>query len=89
MEVIRDLIQQYNLLVWIAGILTPYLTNKVKVTLGWKKRAALGLSVVIAGILAVLSLWVDGSLVKWEDIGINASAIFAIATVYYKTFIKP
>ncbi len=68
----------------ILGFFVPPVVSFLKNS-KWPSWLKVGLSVVVSGVVAVLSLVQDGSLteVSWTQIVANVGVAFAVATAFY------
>jgi len=68
----------------VAGVVTPFITQPIKKSIGWKKQLALLLALVMAviiGFISVLIASIFDPSVSFTVLG--TAGVFAIATVVY------
>lgn len=68
----------------IAGVVSPFITQWVKNSFGWKKWAAIFLAALVAYVCSLIAVVLADGELNWQKVG----AAFAISQVVYAGFFK-
>ncbi len=87
LEQFKEIIIKYDLLIVAAGIISTYITEWIKCAIAWKRKAAVVLSIIVAGVLAIAAGWVGGTINTWSDVLKDLVSVIAVAQIWYNAIV--
>lgn len=88
-EFLKEVGKNQEVLIFLAGATATAVTQLIKSGTKWKEQAALSLAFFVSASLALLSSWANNGYVTPADFVNNFTAIYTLATIFYKTIVEP